>query len=135
VNYWNEISYFNPSEFDSPDIEDGGQYMDEEFIRLLDKARKIAGVPFVIISGARTPEHNAEVGGVPDSAHIIRFKDGECIERPCAVDINTVGSRKRFKVQRAIFAVGFDRMGIGKNFLHVDLDRAKPPEVAWDYYD
>jgi hypothetical protein len=37
--------------------------MDKHFLRLLDNARQIAGIPFKINSGFRTPKHNEKVGG------------------------------------------------------------------------
>ena len=37
---------------------------------MLDKARDIAGVPFVITSGFRTEVENKAVGGVANSAHL-----------------------------------------------------------------
>lgn len=39
-------------------------------LTLLDKARTIAGVPFVITSGMRTVAENEAAGGVPNSAHL-----------------------------------------------------------------
>lgn len=39
-------------------------------VQILDKARVIANVPFVITSGFRTAAENIAVGGVPNSAHL-----------------------------------------------------------------
>ena len=55
--------HFKLSEFDSPDEEGSGKYMDESFLMMLDHARGIAGIPFKINSAFRTKSHNAYVGG------------------------------------------------------------------------
>jgi uncharacterized protein YcbK (DUF882 family) len=96
---------------------------DDGLLVLLDKARELAGVPFVVESGIRCPEHNAEVGGVDSSAHIWGL----------AVDIRAMDSVTRYKVLRAMFDVGFKRIGIGANFIHVDTDSSKGQEVCWLY--
>jgi hypothetical protein len=57
------MKYFSYAEFDSPDFPDSGNNMDKHFLRLLDNARQIAGIPFKINSGFRTPKHNEKVGG------------------------------------------------------------------------
>jgi uncharacterized protein YcbK (DUF882 family) len=97
--------------------------MDEDFLYMLDKARDIAGVPFVISSGYRCASHNAAVGGVPTSAHV----------KGLAVDIKAVGSRNRFKVVEALIVMGCNRIGIGKDFVHVDMDTDKDEQVMWLY--
>ena len=38
-------------------------------VEMLDKAREIAGIPFIITSGVRTPKQNEDAGGVNDSSH------------------------------------------------------------------
>ena len=53
------MQYFKLSEFDSPDLPGSGQRMKPEFLKMIDRARDIAGgVPFVINSGFRTVAHN-----------------------------------------------------------------------------
>lgn len=97
--------------------------MRAEFVRLLDKARHISGVPYAINSGYRTPEHNAQVGGVEDSAHL----DG------WAADIATPTNAIRYAVLRGLFSVGFNRVGIGRGFVHVDQHPLKAGRVVWTY--
>lgn len=44
--------------------------IDKRLVDLLDAIRERLGVPLYINSGYRCPEHNAEVGGVPNSQHV-----------------------------------------------------------------
>ena len=49
------MKWFTYEEFDSPDVPGSGHQMREEFLDKLDQAREIAGVPFRINSGMRSP--------------------------------------------------------------------------------
>ena len=120
------IKYFNLSEFDSPDDVDSGDNMDVDFIRKLDEARETAGIPFKVNSGYRTPFHNTMVGGVKDSSHM----NIPC----CAVDIEAKDSKTRFLIISSAIKVGINRIGIGKNFIHLDSDITKSQDVTWHYY-
>lgn len=115
--------YFRPSEFDSPDEPGSGEQMDPEFMEMLNKARHLAGVPFKITSGVRSKEVNERCGGVKDSAHL----------KGLACDISTVDSRTRCRVLYGLIQVGFNRIGIGPNFIHVDDDPSKAEDVTWLY--
>ena len=97
--------------------------MDKTFLLRLDEARERAGIPFVINSGYRTPEHNAKIGGKPNSSHL----------KGLAVDISVTNSRQRFIILNALLDVGFTRIGIADTFIHVDLDNEKSKEVIWTY--
>lgn len=97
---------------------------DEAFHEMLNKARDVAGVPFIISSGYRCKKHNTEVGGVESSAH----------RKGCGCDIKCCGSLNRFKIVLALLNVGFKRIGIGKTFIHCDTDSTLPQGVLFDYY-
>jgi uncharacterized protein YcbK (DUF882 family) len=98
--------------------------MNDEFVKLLDIARGFTKVKFIIESGYRCEKHNAEVGGKPNSAHLV----GK------ASDIKCLSSTERYEIVRALLLAGFNRIGIGKNFVHVDNDETKPHNVIWTYY-
>ena len=120
------IKYFNLSEFDCPSDSGSGDNMCLSFIRKLDDAREIAGIPFKINSGYRTPKQNTKVGGVKNSSHT---------NIPCnAADINVGSSSERYKIMSAAIKVGINRIGIGKNFIHLDTDKKKSQDVIWHYY-
>ena len=63
--------YFKPSEVVG---------LKPELCEKLDAARGLAGVPFSITSGFRTPAENVAVGGVPNSAHL----KGEAADLKCS---------------------------------------------------
>ena len=48
------MRYFDLMEFDSPDLPGSGEFMSQDFLDLLEKARERAGVPFVITRLAKT---------------------------------------------------------------------------------
>lgn len=83
----------------------------------LDRARDLFGAPIVITCGYRTPEHNAEIGGVKDSAHT----------KGMAVDIKAPADPfMREKLAWAFGAAGFRRVESAPKHFHVDIDSDKP---------
>jgi zinc D-Ala-D-Ala carboxypeptidase len=124
-----KIKFFTLGEFDSPDKIGSGENMNLDFVRKLDEARELAGVPFKINSGFRTKEHNVylEKKGyhvAKNSSHL----------KGLAADISTKDSKTRFLIVDSLIKVGFTRIGIGKTFVHVDSDVTKSQSVLWMYY-
>ena len=117
------MKYFKLEEFKCPCC--GEVHMDDKFLSMLDLARTIAGIPFVITSGYRCKKHNKEIGGVPDSAHT----------KGLASDIRVNNSIERYMIVVSLLQAGFNRIGIGSDFIHVDCDESKPQYVIWTYYD
>ena len=101
------------------EIEDN---MNKEFLFVLDEAREFAGIPFIINSAYRSPDHPLSIKN-PTSSHI----------KGLAVDIRTTDSRTRYKVLNALIQVGFNRIGIADTFIHVDDDKDKSQQVIWTY--
>jgi hypothetical protein len=97
--------------------------LETKLVNLLDVAREIAGIPFVITSGFRTPAYNKQVGGQEDSAHL----------RGLAADIRCRTSKERFAIVNAAIKAGFTRIGIGNGFVHMDCDSSLPQNVMWTY--
>jgi zinc D-Ala-D-Ala carboxypeptidase len=92
-----------------------------EFVDLLDRARRISGVPYLITSGKRTVEDNEQVGGAKESSHLLGV----------AVDLRCHDSVTRFKILKGLVAVGFCRIGIYQNHIHVDNALSFPQGVVW----
>ena len=88
------------------------------FVKKLDKARGIAGIPFTITSGKRTKKENDSVlvGAVPNSAHL----------KGLAVDLAVSNTKDVAKIIDACCEAGILRRGI-----YVDAD-FKPVHVHVD---
>ncbi len=116
------MSHFTKEEFACSCC--GVNRMSSIFMPMIENARIYAGIPFHINSGYRCEKRNAEVGGKPASSHLSGY----------AVDIRAKNSRERSAVLRGLIAAGFTRIGIGKNFIHADMDPDKDINVIWTYY-
>lgn len=113
--------YFKPAEFvckcgcNSND-------MKQSTLELLYKARQQAGIPFVINSGYRCSKHNKSVGGTTNSAHL----------RGYAVDIRCLDGNTRYRLIQ-ILSKYFNRIGLHKQFIHVDNDSSLPQNQVFFY--
>ena len=116
------MKYFTLDEFSCPSLPNSGKNMDSSFLAKLEQAREIAGIPFKITSGYRTKDHNAEVGGVPNSSHLIGV----------AADIAVSSGADRYIILNALIKAGFKRIGVAKTFIHCDTDDSKSNSV-WTY--
>lgn len=115
------MNYFLEKELACPCC--GKNNIQKSFLDRLNRARKIAGIPFCLNSACRCAEHNQLVGGSVASSHV----DG------IAADIRVVNSTTRFVILTALLRAGFLRIGVGKTFIHADSDRNKTPGVCWVY--
>lgn len=94
----------------------------DKLVRKLDKAREISGVPYNITSGYRCRKHNESIGGSENSSHLYGL----------AADIYTNNHKNRLKILRGLIKAGFKRIGIAKNYIHVDIDKKKS-NCLWLY--
>lgn len=117
--------YFPNDEFQRCDPPCKKSDMNTDFMRRLNNAREYSGVPLVLTSAYRTRKHELDQGRTGTSSHT----------KGIAVDIQAATSRARHKIVSGLLRAGFNRIGIGRTFVHVDSDTAKPDSVMWDYYD
>jgi uncharacterized protein YcbK (DUF882 family) len=122
---WTDIKHFQPSEFDSPDEPGSGfAHFSLIFALKLDEMREEAGFPFIVDSGYRTVAHNASLEGAVDgSAHCSGL----------AVDLACRTSGQRMRLVELALKHDIRRIGIGKTFVHLDIDSTKPKNVIWLY--
>lgn len=126
---WEALPNFTRAEFDSPDEVGSGNRMDADFMHQLQAARDLAGVPFRITSGYRTQKHQDEL-----TARGYKTSKTSAHLRGLAADIATPDSSTRAQVLAGVIEAGFDRIGIGEGFIHVDCDPIKTAPLVWTYY-
>lgn len=102
--------------------------IDQEFLDRLYAARIIAGIPFYITSWCRCRKHNSFLDNASkNSSHIAEGRKNN------AVDIACTNNGDRDIIINALKAAGFTRIGIRKDFIHVDLDYTKKQKRMWVY--
>lgn len=79
--------------------------------------------PIRLSSGWRCRALNIDVGGVKGSAH----------ERGLAADIRFSSLDEAFEIVNSAIAVGCKRIGLGKNFIHIDIDYSRPTPAVFTY--
>ncbi len=92
-------------------------------ILALERLERELGRELKYNSGYRCPECNAAAGGSKNSAHMRGF----------AADPLVNNSVSRFRILSAAVRLGFRRIGVGKTFIHLDVDTSLPQDVVWLY--
>ena len=113
---------FRRSEYACPCC--GKDDIKDDLARRVQEVRDLLGKSITINSGVRCVAHNKskEVGGSEKSSHLTGY----------AADIKCGTSSYRQELLTAVFQV-FDRVGIAKSFIHVDVDPNKSESVCWIY--
>ena len=98
-----------------------GMDVKQELKDALEDAREIAGVPFVVTSGARCLSHNRKIGSKDTSSHV----------KGLAADIKYQDDLHLTRIVHALSRCGFTRIGVNEKlkFIHCDIDREKPDAV------
>lgn len=103
---WTKYPNFS-REVDFPDHEPQKVALD-----MLQSARTIAGIPFVITSGVRPGDPRGHGEGY-------------------GFDIRAHSGRARYKIVFALWVAGFTRIGVYDRHIHADCDPDLPTEVLW----
>ena len=107
--------------------EDEVKGLETEFVAKLEKARHVAGVPFIITSGKRDKIQNETAGGVSNSTHM----EGK------AVDLRSHSSRTHFLIVKGAIEAGIRRIGVyhdseGRpSHCHLDDSATLEQDVLW----
>lgn len=119
-----KAKYFKDREFKLCSPSCSLQDMQQHTMDRLDRARELAGIPFVLTSAYRSREWELKKGRTGKGAHTTG----------CAVDIRCNSDSTRMAIVSACLLAGFTRIGIGKTYIHVDDDENKTQQVMWHYY-
>ncbi len=119
------VKYFKNAEFQRCDPPCTIDDMKPELLARLDELRERCGFPLIINCAYRSPVWDKSKGRSGNSAHT----------RGLAVDIKCLASSTRFKIVSNAMLLGFTRIGIGKSFVHLDIDPTLPQGVMFDYYE
>ena len=121
---WGEIRHFKPYETECR-CGCGKNDPSHQLMLLLDKFRDDVNRPVHINSLCRCNRHNRDEGAKETSSHVKSPTE--------AVDLEAKTQRHRFQTLRFFIEEGFERLGIGREFIHGDLDAAKTHEITWLY--
>lgn len=104
-----EYKYFSPEEFERCVPSCSIEQMDSSFMEWLDRARELAGIPFVLNSAYRSSEYDKAKGRTGVGYHTFGR----------AVDVRCLDGISRAAIVCALLDCGFS-VGIHNRFVHVD---------------
>lgn len=99
--------------------------LNPKLVERLILAQRMCGEQFIITSGFRSQAYERSKGRKGTSSHC----------KGLAVDLSAINSHLRFIIVAALLYAGFPRLGVGKTFLHADIDETKPYPIIFHYYD
>lgn len=119
--------YFSEAEFRKCDPPCQRDDMTQSFLDVMDAIRARAGIPLIMNCAYRSKAHDLAKGRSGNSAHT----------HGLAVDFRANTSATRYKIVKAALECGVSRIGIGKNFVHVDKGEevGLPSDVIFHYYN
>jgi uncharacterized protein YcbK (DUF882 family) len=119
--------HFKRSEFECQ-CKCGADNISQELVARLEIVRIAYGKSMRINSGLRCPTHNRSVGASSTSNHLPHTEE----QIGYAADIAVSGGQDRHKLVELLMAQ-FQRLGVAKNFIHVDIHPEKPAPALWCY--
>lgn len=157
----NNYKYFDYSEFDTPAVQgvdnsgdiyekNGKSYvknsglknMDTTFLNMLDKSRDIvekeynsvnpnSKIVFRINSGYRSPAYNDWLDN--NTTYQVAKTSSHMGGLASDIDVSTYSTEQIKVILDSLVRSGFNRFGLGQNFIHVDNDTGKTQNISWNY--
>lgn len=118
-----KLKYFDESEFARCSPSCSSSDCCAESLERLDRARALAGVPFILNSAFRSRPHELSKGRSGNSAHTLGR----------AFDIRCTDNDSRWRIVNAAIQCGFTRIGIARTYIHIDDAISLPTHRIWLY--
>lgn len=124
--------HFKAKDFDCPcaNPECTQTHINEDLVHLLNDLRNRLGCPLIVGKGGgyRCLRYEKELAarGYETAKGVSQHSLG------AASDVNTDGAHTGFQLEEAARGVGFLAVGVGTNWIHVDL--RKPENRSWYYH-
>lgn len=96
--------------------------LSDELLSRLEYARALCGHPLRLTSAYRSIDWEQKQGRTGSSSHC----------KGLAIDIACQGEELRFQLIQSLLRAGFTRIGIGKAYIHADIDLSKK-SCIWLY--
>lgn len=121
-----KLHYFKMEEFDQPGLPGSHKNMDINLLMILDNMRHRSQIPYKITSAYRSPEYNSKLKNASKNSAHTKGK---------AVDISAPDSKTKYSIIEAALHFGIQRVGVGSNFVHIDIEEEpdKTTKVIWTY--
>ena len=100
----------------------GADHISRDLVAKLETVRLLYGQALKVTSGVRCSTHNDGVGGKPNSEHV----------KGLAADLLVRNSSERFRLM-GLCINEFPRVGVAREFIHVDIASDKSRHVLWTY--
>ena len=101
--------------------------LNPDLIDKICKLEALLGYELTITSGFRAADHPVEALKKAPGAHNGDGRLGDAVDCVC------LGSRDRYYLVKHALALGFNRVGIASDFIHLDVSTKRTPEVIWLY--
>lgn len=130
---WAEIRHFKPTDFSCKCERCRGSGVvpiSMDLVKRLDRICEAIGLPVTVQFGVRCQAaQNRRKGGPSWSPHVPHGDDGV----GTAADILCPDKKYRYKIIAAAILAGIDAIGIGPNFVHLEINHREGVQVCWLY--
>jgi hypothetical protein len=121
---------FDSKEFICPCCGQGEDRISPELVYKLQQFRDYVKLPIIVLSGFRCSKRNAEVGGAPESRHLVGEAADISIQVKSGENAYKALTGPEILILLHKSQVKFSGIGIGQRYLHVDV-RTSP--AMWFY--